>query len=146
MSFRQFIGVMIGIGVICMLFLFSYLMSESNAIKNIENICRWQWRNFQSYGNMIHSGYINQDDSSYNYIWHNPGLGYNAAVVEAQPKGNELDSFVGIALAPTGNQVSYVCVICKSNNSKVILNTSTMLSGNTINCPFNYHFYNQINP
>lgn len=147
MTFRQFIGLMVAIGFACVLVIISDFAStqnnENNAVKNIENLCRWQWNRFRNYKTMTHSGYINQNDLLYNYSWHNPGLAYNSAVVEAKPKRKSLSSFIGVALVPAGNQASYVCQICKSNNSNVTLNTSTMISGRTINCPRDYHFHSQ---
>jgi len=147
MTFRQFIGLMAAIGFVCILVIISDFTStrndENNAVKNIGNLCRWQWNHFQKYKAMTHIGYITQNDPLYNYSWRNPGLAYNSAVVEAKPKRKSLSSFIGIALAPAGNQASYVCQICKSNNSNVTLNTSTMIKGRVIDCPRDYHFHSQ---
>jgi hypothetical protein len=149
MSFRQFINLMIGIGVFCSLFLVFYLVRkaeiENNAINNVEKLCKWQWNNFRSYGKMTQGASINQGDPLYIYrCLEIQGIGYNASVVSAQPKENGMSSFVGLAFAPTGTQKNYVCDICKSHDSNVTPNTSTMIRGTILDCPRGYFLLKRI--
>lgn len=149
MSFRQFINLMIGIGVFCYLFLVFDLVRkadiENNAINNVDKLCKWQWNNFRIYGKMTQGTSINQGDPLYIYRWLEiEGIGYNASVVSAQPKENGMSSFVGLAFAPAGTQKNYVCNICKSHNYNVTPNTSTMIRGTILDCPRGYFLLKRI--
>ena len=102
-------------------------IAEVQARSVVETQCRSTWQLYYKSGKMYSTKQALGNINNYKFEAVPTGY-YNSSIISAQSIKSDSSNFVGMVFAPNGN-LSYSCVICKSNNYSN-KNTSPVLTKN----------------